>query len=161
MQMASKKQLLGETTAAVALIVDAQVLVGNVGDSKALLWSEKIPSGDNGDGNAKAGLQFVELTKDHHPDRDDEKARIIASGGFVSFSGMPRVNGILAVSRTIGDSLSPREVSSLLQDVHSQSDNEEDNGSSKCLLPSLVECIVNKAFEKGSTDILSVTLRTL
>ena len=39
MQMASKKQLLGGTSATVSLIVDHQVLVGNVGDSKALLCS--------------------------------------------------------------------------------------------------------------------------
>ncbi|KAJ8433886.1 hypothetical protein Cgig2_004608 [Carnegiea gigantea] len=179
--MASKKQLLGGTSATVALNVDRQVLVGNVGI-------------------AKASLQVAELTKDHHPDRDDEKAWIIASGGFISFSAMLRVNGILADSRGIGDvylkryrviakpqmtgwlhlnasdaflviasdgvfeSLRPQEVCRLLQDVHSQCDNEEDSGSSKCLLPSLAECIVNTAFEKGGTDNLSavaVTLRTL
>lgn len=44
-----------------------------------------------------------ELTRDHHPDRDDERARIEAAGGFVRLWGVPRVNGILAVSRSIGD----------------------------------------------------------
>ncbi|KAL3336393.1 hypothetical protein AABB24_032239 [Solanum stoloniferum] len=48
-------------------------------------------------------LQAEELTKDHHPDRDDEKARIEAAGGVVLVVGVPRVNGILAVSRSIGD----------------------------------------------------------
>lgn len=44
-----------------------------------------------------------ELTRDHHPGREDEKARIEAAGGFVTQRGVPRVNGILAVSRAIGD----------------------------------------------------------
>lgn len=54
-------------------------------------------------GDLVAGLQAEELTKDHHPDRYDEKARIEAAGGVVLFVGVPRVNGILAVSRSIGD----------------------------------------------------------
>ena len=54
-------------------------------------------------GIAKASLQVAELTKNDHPDRDGEKAWIIASGGFIYFSAMPRVNGILADSRAIGD----------------------------------------------------------
>lgn len=48
-------------------------------------------------------LYAEELTRDHHPGRDDEKARIEAAGGFVRLWGVPRVNGILAVSRSIGD----------------------------------------------------------
>lgn len=48
-------------------------------------------------------LSTTELTRDHHPGRDDEKARIEAAGGFVRVWGVPRVNGILAVSRSIGD----------------------------------------------------------
>lgn len=43
------------------------------------------------------------MTSDHHPDRDDERARIEHAGGFVLDWDIPRVNGILAVSRAIGD----------------------------------------------------------
>lgn len=53
-----------------------------------------------------AGLQLCakELTKDHHPDRDGERKRVEAAGGFVQdWAGVPRVNGELAVSRAIGD----------------------------------------------------------
>mgnify|MGYP004714250989 FL=1 len=45
-----------------------------------------------------------ELTEDHHPDRDDERSRVEAAGGYVSeWGGVARVNGRLAVSRAIGD----------------------------------------------------------
>lgn len=45
-----------------------------------------------------------ELTRDHHPDRDDEKLRVETAGGYVlEWGGVPRVNGELAISRAIGD----------------------------------------------------------
>lgn len=51
--------------------------------------------------------QPLELTSDHKPSRDDEKARIEELGGFVSTSDnagyVSRVNGSLAVSRSVGD----------------------------------------------------------
>ena len=45
-----------------------------------------------------------ELTKDHHPDRDDERIRVETAGGYVlELGGVSRVNGQLAISRAIGD----------------------------------------------------------
>lgn len=45
-----------------------------------------------------------ELTKDHHPDRVEERSRVESSGGYVfEWGGVSRVNGHLAVSRAIGD----------------------------------------------------------
>lgn len=45
-----------------------------------------------------------ELTRDHHPDRDDERTRVESAGGHVEdWAGVSRVNGQLAVSRAIGD----------------------------------------------------------
>lgn len=45
-----------------------------------------------------------ELTVDHHPDREDERSRVEAAGGYVlEWAGVLRVNGELAVSRAIGD----------------------------------------------------------
>lgn len=49
------------------------------------------------------GLCVQELTSDHHPNRVEERLRIEASGGFVTSGSSPRVNGQLAVSRSIGD----------------------------------------------------------
>ncbi|KAI3979807.1 hypothetical protein MKX01_013902 [Papaver californicum] len=121
------------STATVVLIVDGQILVANIGDSKALLCSEKLQSAKeikatllkllrrrrrNGsisptrkDENSKQisydGLKHLvvkELTTDHHPDRDDERSRVEAAGGYVvEWNGVYRVNGELAVSRAIGD----------------------------------------------------------
>lgn len=51
-----------------------------------------------------AHFSVKELTRDHHPDRDDEKSRVESAGGSVyEWGGVARVNGQLAVSRAIGD----------------------------------------------------------
>ncbi|CAH1417716.1 unnamed protein product [Lactuca virosa] len=82
----------GSTASIVVLLNDEELMVANVGDSKVILCS----------GYAE------ELTSDHHPDRDDERARIEVAGGFVLDWDVPRVNGVLAVSRAIGDVLLKR-----------------------------------------------------
>ncbi|CAN1233032.1 Probable protein phosphatase 2C 51 [Linum perenne] len=130
---ASRNNLKSGSTAAVVLLADGQILVANLGDSKALLCSEKFLSPEE----AKASLlnkyreqirngvvsnarnyrsirsatskgvkrfHFKDLTQDHHPDREEEKIRVEAAGGYIlETSGVPRVNGELAVSRAIGD----------------------------------------------------------
>lgn len=54
--------------------------------------------------NGRLRLIAKELTKDHHPSREDEKSRVEAAGGYVTeWAGVSRVNGQLAVSRAIGD----------------------------------------------------------
>lgn len=51
-----------------------------------------------------AHFSVMELTRDHHPDRDDERARVESAGGYVlEWAGVSRVNGELAVSRALGD----------------------------------------------------------
>ncbi|PIM98209.1 Serine/threonine protein phosphatase [Handroanthus impetiginosus] len=97
------KGYISGSTATIALLVNGQFLVANVGDSKALLCSEKTASHHDTEGTSSGEVYIEELTRDHHPDREDEKARIQSAGGFVSERGIPRVNGILAVSRAIGD----------------------------------------------------------
>ena len=54
--------------------------------------------------NGFAHFYVKELTKDHHPDRDDERIRVETAGGYVlELGGVSRVNGQLAISRAIGD----------------------------------------------------------
>ncbi|KAL5863951.1 hypothetical protein ACOSQ3_001465 [Xanthoceras sorbifolium] len=166
------------STATIVVMLNGLILVANVGDSKALLFSEKIQSGQG----PEAFLSAIELTKDHHPDRDDERDRIEAAGGSVFTWGVPRVNGILAMSRSIGDVYLKRygviAVPELTgwrlltvddkylmvasdgifesltpNDVrdHILEWDSHDQGSSV----SLAEFIVRSAYKKGSTDNLS------
>lgn len=78
-------------TTALALVLAAGTLtVAHAGDTRAVL---AVSDGDT-----------VRLSADHRPSRPDEAARIEASGGLVlTSSGTARVNGILAVSRSLGD----------------------------------------------------------
>lgn len=69
-----------------------RLLSANVGDSRALFV-----------GHGDQGQRIVPLSMDHWPNVDDERRRIESSGGFVSFEGLWRVVGQLAVSRSIGD----------------------------------------------------------
>ncbi|KAL5204664.1 hypothetical protein ABZP36_009535 [Zizania latifolia] len=109
------------STAAVILIADDQIIAANVGDSKAFLCSEshdlhhqkrkrrRKRNFNNHEDFALANYDgplynVKELTKDHHPDREDERSRVEAAGGYVlEWAGVHRVNGELALSRAIGD----------------------------------------------------------
>ncbi|XP_057800960.1 uncharacterized protein LOC131016306 isoform X2 [Salvia miltiorrhiza] len=130
---ASRYNLKSGTTAAVVLLADAQILVANLGDSKAFLCSEVYQSpseakatvfriirqrraeGVSSSVNERDHIKQMasngwtvliakELTNDHHPDKEDEKSRVESAGGNISkWAGVARVNGQLAVSRAIGD----------------------------------------------------------
>jgi len=74
-----------------------QLRVGNIGDSRVLLGrvDGTIVEGPGTDGG---------LTTDHKPDLDSERQRIERTGGTVQLvTGVARVNGDLAVSRSFGD----------------------------------------------------------
>ncbi|GER24870.1 protein phosphatase 2C family protein [Striga asiatica] len=130
---ASKYNISSGTTATVVLLADSQILVANLGDSKAFLCSEiyqspseakatvfRVVRERRADGvssslkeyhhlksiasNGWTYLIAKELTNDHHPDRHDEKSRVESAGGNITkWAGVARVNGHLAVSRAIGD----------------------------------------------------------
>ena len=73
-------------TACVCLLTSDTIYCANSGDSRAILVN-------------KAG-KVTELSHDHKPDDPGEMKRIKAGGGFVDDG---RVQGIIAVSRAIGD----------------------------------------------------------
>ncbi|XP_077397087.1 protein phosphatase, Mg2+/Mn2+ dependent, 1Lb [Festucalex cinctus] len=77
------------TTCLVALLSDKELTVANVGDSRGVLCDK--------DGRA------VPLSHDHKPYQLKERKRIKKAGGFISFNGSWRVQGILAMSRSLGD----------------------------------------------------------
>ncbi|XP_038699998.1 protein phosphatase 2C 77 isoform X2 [Tripterygium wilfordii] len=76
------------STAVVAIICPTYIIVANCGDSRAVLCRGKTP---------------LPLSIDHKPDREDELARIEATGGKVIRWNGSRVFGVLAMSRSIGD----------------------------------------------------------
>ena len=88
------------TTVISVLIKDSTLYISNLGDSRAVL--------------IQSDYTVVPLSDDHKPHRADEVQRIQSLGGAVLFhNGVWRVNGILAVSRAIGDQLLKPYVSSV------------------------------------------------
>ncbi|ETV84535.1 CMGC protein kinase, variant 1 [Aphanomyces astaci] len=78
---------------------DRRLVVANVGDSRAVLYTDGM---DHTQDNSRRA-HGVQLTQDHSPHDPGERRRIESSGGFVSFVGVWRVMGQLAVSRSLGD----------------------------------------------------------
>lgn len=68
-----------------------------------MITKDKIICANSGDSRAVIGLKngkLIELSYDHKPDNDGELKRVKAGGGFVEDG---RVQGVIAVSRAIGD----------------------------------------------------------
>lgn len=84
--MFTTKCCVGTTVALVHIKRRRTLSVAHVGDSRVMLI--------DADGSA------ITLTEDHSPNRPDELARIEREGGGVIHG---RVNGVLAVSRAVGD----------------------------------------------------------
>nr|POE96241.1 isoform 2 of probable protein phosphatase 2c 60 [Quercus suber] len=73
------------STACVAIIRNYQLIVANAGDSRCVI--------------SRKG-QAYNLSRDHKPDLEVEKDRILKAGGFIHAG---RVNGSLNLARAIGD----------------------------------------------------------
>lgn len=68
-----------------------------------LITQDTIYCANSGDSRAVIGLKngkLIELSHDHKPDNEGELKRVREGGGFVEDG---RVQGIIAVSRAIGD----------------------------------------------------------
>jgi protein phosphatase 1L len=88
LQLADRNDWDDGTTAIAVLIHRRTLYVSNVGDSRAVLCS--------------AG-RAIAMSSDHKPAREDEKKRIERLGGRIIHYGTWRVEGVLAVTRAIGD----------------------------------------------------------
>ncbi len=77
------------STACVALASSHIIAVANVGDSRAVLASRRGTE-----------LYTTDLSRDHVPNRADEKVRIVAAGGWVARGSL---NGYISMSRALGD----------------------------------------------------------
>lgn len=85
---AAQREFKAGTTAVVCVISGDVIYVANAGDSEAILASNEA---------------VLKLTTVHSPSDESEKARVIESGGKVMWASTWRVDGTLAVSRSIGD----------------------------------------------------------
>ncbi|KAI4307588.1 hypothetical protein L6164_030761 [Bauhinia variegata] len=99
------------STAVVAVVTPDKVIVSNCGDSRAVLCRNGVA---------------IPLSSDHKPDRPDELLRVQAAGGRVIYWDGPRVLGVLAMSRAIGDNyLKPYVISEPEVMVTERTDEDE------------------------------------
>ncbi|CBI34492.3 unnamed protein product, partial [Vitis vinifera] len=76
------------STAVVVVVGAEKLVIANCGDSRAVLCCNGVA---------------VPLSRDHKPDRPDERERVEAAGGnVINWDGF-RVLGVLSISRSIGD----------------------------------------------------------
>ncbi|GAV70324.1 PP2C domain-containing protein [Cephalotus follicularis] len=99
------------STAVVAIVTPDKIVVSNCGDSRAVLCRNGVA---------------IPLSSDHKPDRPDELVRIEGAGGRVIYWDIPRVLGVLAMSRAIGDNyLKPYVISKPEVTVMDRTDEDE------------------------------------
>lgn len=99
----TNKSFIGTTVTLARVDASTNTLsIAYVGDSRAMLISSRsTSSSDNTSSSSSSSTTSTTyLTRDHLPTRPDEARRIESAGGHV-LKG--RVNGVLAVSRAIGD----------------------------------------------------------
>lgn len=91
------------TTATALLVTDVSFVIVSLGDSRAVLSSRRLARGGGFE------LVAVQLTKDHVASDREERELVESRGGrIIRQNGMDRVNGTLAITRSIGDAdLSP------------------------------------------------------
>ncbi len=108
----AKLKLLSDgSTALVACINNRRLYIGNAGDCRAILIKKpaetdkpQLTGNHYHDTQLKYDYNDIDvLTSDHKPNRPDEEQRIKKLGGRVVHWGRWRVQGVLAVSRAIGD----------------------------------------------------------
>jgi protein phosphatase 2C family protein 2/3 len=83
--MSKDNKTMAGCTATVVLITPKEIYCSNAGDSRTVLSKGKFA---------------VDMSVDHKPNDPEELRRIVAANGFVEDS---RVNGMLALSRALGD----------------------------------------------------------
>lgn len=83
-----ERKVQSGTTVAAFYVIGDRFYASNVGDTRVVIGT---------------GGGFSLLTKDHKPYLDDERRRIESLGGRVITYDIPRVQGILAISRALGD----------------------------------------------------------
>ena len=89
LKLADRYRLQDGSTGICCVLRNGKLVVGNVGDCRAVILS---------------GGKAVQLSKDQKPTNPEEQKRISSLGGTVMYCmGIARVNGVLAVSRAFGN----------------------------------------------------------
>lgn len=89
------------TTATVMLVRNKYVIVASLGDSRAVLSAQ-----------SHGKLSGIQLTKDHVASDPEERKLVEERGGIVQVrNGVARVNGTLAITRSLGDAGLARHLS--------------------------------------------------
>jgi len=156
----------GGTTAAALYLIDDRFLGANVGDTRIVL-------------GVREGV--FTLTLDHKPNLPEELERIEEKGGRVVNLGVPRVQGLLAVSRAIGDRILKPFVTAEPRIIEGYLGRENDYAIIACdgvwdvLVPEIVidlvrglddpqmaaDAIKQSALDNGTTDNVSVIVLDL
>jgi len=99
-------QSSGSTATVCVIRNGAELAVAHVGDSRALLCRK---------------ASALQLTEDHEPESTKERERIERCNGRIMWSsvGRPRVNGVLEMTRSIGDVELKKSGVTAEPDVHS------------------------------------------
>ncbi|XP_060641891.2 protein phosphatase 1F [Anolis sagrei] len=108
---ARREKLRSGSTGVSALIVDNKLHIAWLGDSQVMLVQQG---------------KTVTLMEPHKPEREDERQRIEALGGCVTYMDCWRVNGTLAVSRAIGDLLQKPYISGCADGASTELTGAED-----------------------------------
>lgn len=89
---------IGGCTASVVMLLPGRLLLAaSIGDSRIIACCHFVAT-------PRPRVEVVQLSVDHTPYRQQEAHRVISQGGFIGESGgVQRVNGRLAVSRSLGD----------------------------------------------------------
>lgn len=101
------------TTATAVYVTDEAIVVASLGDSRAILSSASttftqrdVKAGSRGRTEREVPLEMtaIQLTKDHVASDPGEAKKVKDRGGTISVvNGLARVNGVLAITRSIGD----------------------------------------------------------
>lgn len=109
----------GGTTAIVALVSEAKMIVANVGDSRCILVKKKTDRSEGANELDLDNLEIIAMSEDHKPNLPTERPRIEAAGMTIHVDQIPPTEGqvgptsihkvkksekeLLATSRAFGD----------------------------------------------------------
>lgn len=152
------------TTATILYVTELAVVIANVGDSRAVLskWSlnekkEKVVTG-------------LQLTIDHIASSPKERDEVVERGGFIAKSGgIDRVNGSLAVSRSLGDvklaaylSQTPYVISLTKEEVHKSCGNNDpsaDNNNLPCFIIVASDGLWDVVDNQDAVDFVNIAIK--